>query len=909
MPQLRSCTRRLFTCAAALTALAPAVALAAAGFTYDLSWNVLSLPVNQAPAPAVADWNGDGRDDLVVGLQSPALFGGVAVFLRNEDGSLAAPASAFATGSAASAAPASTYYRPAVADWDGDGLPDLLLGQVSGAIGVLFCRNEGAPGSPAIHGDRCAALRTAAAVLVGGTSTSAVAYPTPEVVDWDGDGDLDLLVGTGALAPVAERGVRLYRNEGTAREPSLAEPVFVVSRSTTPGLAYENYYAPAVADVDRDGRKDLLVGGGQDSVETQKFLLRICLNTGSDAAPAFASCSYAKLPGLVQNTIELADWDRDGYVDLLRGFFSAYVANPVTLFHGMGPDPDGDGLSDSVDDCPAVPNPADLRLDQVNAVQLDTDGDGYGDACDPDDDGDGVPDAIDLCPLTADPAQADADGDGRGDACDPRDDRPGGPGLGSYAWRQADRIRWGRRPVIVLRADALSLGFRRDIAVALAREATTRGVAFSLAVIPWDAPRFGGTLSAAFLSEMAPYPTFETVQHGTYHACQYVGHEGPEFQCGMDAPRALNLMRVGKDSLELSVDRSAASQPLAGFVFPEDGFDDAALEAAAALGYRYVATSWWAEPPSSTLARVDARGLVHLPWSQAACGNGGSTWFDCRTTQLDAHTGVDCADEAVCRPTKDGKDYAPWSAYAGSTLAARCRYDIEVRYGGVCSLLFELSSYDDGAGALDLVAFQGFRRTLDELQALAAEKGAVFMTLGEYAAARSIEDTLAPVVTIRSPAAGAYGHDEVVRVDVGIADALSGVWSFEITLDGRPVENGASIDLLALALGPHALRVRAEDVAGNVATREVAFEVRATLASLRATVARMLADGRIDSEGVARSLLANVDAADAAVARGQSQVARLVLGALALEVSAQRGKHVAAAAADLLAQDVAAAMP
>jgi hypothetical protein len=900
---------------AALASLSLAVAPFAArgAWEYDAAVPLLSLPKNSAPAPVAADWNGDGTLDLVVGLLDPTRLGGVAVYPGDGFGVFGAPTSAFTSGSAASGAlGASTYYRPAVADWNGDGLLDLLLGQKSGAQdggGVLLCPNTGALGAPAVDGAACTRLLTATGKVVGvTTSGGSAAYLSPEVVDWDGDGDLDLLVGTGGTA--SEKGVRLYRNVGTAQGPSLADPVWVVQRGVTSGLDSETYFAPAVADLDADGGRDLFVAGGQGTGQT--FRLWECSDTGSPGAPVIPSCTLYVASGFVSDAIDAIDWDGDGTVDLLRGFFSAFIVNPVTLLHGKAPDSDGDGLSDPVDDCPALVNPADMKLDRDNPVQIDTDGDGAGDPCDPDDDGDGVADEVDLCPLSPDPAQLDVDGDGRGDACDPRDDRPGSPGIGSYEWRQANAMLWGRSPVIVLRADALSIGFRSQIAFALAREATSRGIAFSMAVIPWNAERLAASTSAAFLGEMGRDPRFEVVQHGTYHACMYTAGSGPEYDCGMDAARSFSLMRVGKDALETAVDRSGATHPLAGFIPPEDAYDDAALDAISALGYRYVASSFWAEEAWLWLAWIDARGLVHVPWSQTACGNGFSPWIDCHTTSLEAHAGVDCADESVCRPTLDGKSYEPWGDFAASTLAARCRYDLEVRYGGgLCSILFELSAYDDGTGngALDPVAFQGFQRVLDDLQALAAEEGAVFMTLGEYAAARSIEDFVKPEIAILVPEARAYGHAETIEVRFEAADDLSGVFAVEATLDAEPVANGAAVDLLALPLGPHVLRVVAEDTARNVAEEEVTFEIRATVPGLEATVMRLRAEGRVDPDGIATSLLAKLAAARRALDAGRPAVAAEILAAFANEVAAQRGKRIDAAAADLLLADVAAARP
>lgn len=61
---------------------------------------------------------------------------------------------------------------------------------------------------------------------------------------------------------------------------------------------------------------------------------------------------------------------------------------------------DADGVQDNFDNCPNHPN----------ADQLDTDLDGFGDACDPDDDNDGLEDIRDNCPLVPNPDQLDTDG-------------------------------------------------------------------------------------------------------------------------------------------------------------------------------------------------------------------------------------------------------------------------------------------------------------------------------------------------------------------------------------------------------------------------------------------------------------------------------------------------------------------
>ena len=80
-------------------------------------------------------------------------------------------------------------------------------------------------------------------------------------------------------------------------------------------------------------------------------------------------------------------------------------------------DGDGDGVLDSLDNCP----------EDFNSLQEDFDGDLIGDHCDTDDDNDTIIDEDDNCPLMANAEQADFDADSAGDVCDDDDDNDGVP--------------------------------------------------------------------------------------------------------------------------------------------------------------------------------------------------------------------------------------------------------------------------------------------------------------------------------------------------------------------------------------------------------------------------------------------------------------------------------------------------
>jgi len=253
----------------------------------------------------------------------------------------------------------------------------------------------------------------------------------------------------------------------------------------------------------------------------------------------------------------------------------------------------------------------------------------------------------------------------------------------------------------------------------------------------------------------------------------------------------------------------------------------------------------------------------------------------------------------------DGETYDPWSEYAANSLKERCRYDIESRYDGICTILFELAVYDDGTGqgALDPVAFAGFQQVLTDLQDLAEETGAVFMTLGQYAAARHIEDSIPPVISITSPTASTYGHQGHLPIDFMVTDVPSGVYSVNATLDGMPVSQGDFVDLLTLDLGEHTFAILAEDTAGNVSQSSVTFTIEATFESLAAAVNEMAVAGTISDMDVVEGLLDKIIAAQGAADRGRANAAENILKAFIRLVKAQAGKSMDQSTADLLITD------
>jgi len=159
-------------------------------------------------------------------------------------------------------------------------------------------------------------------VQATGGDIAVLGYSVPSFVDWDNDGDNDLVIGEGSSSyPNAK--VRVYLNAGTASNPQFSGFTYAQSNGsdlTCPGSGCLGCF-PRVVYWDADASKDLLIGQADGKV-------KIFLNTGTDENPTFDAGTFVQVgpPGSKVNigvgaraTPSAVDWNSDGKKDLVVG--------------------------------------------------------------------------------------------------------------------------------------------------------------------------------------------------------------------------------------------------------------------------------------------------------------------------------------------------------------------------------------------------------------------------------------------------------------------------------------------------------------------------------------------------------------------------------------------------------------
>ncbi len=262
------------------------------GWTAQSSWNPPS--VRSAATPAMADVNGDGKADIMIGSST-----GANVLYYNTGTSTvpswtAAPSSTTVTIS-------DTYSAPAFGNLDPgtDSNRDLLIG---GRGGVYAYRNTGTASAPQW-------TRQSSWDITGLTSNR---FYAPTIKDLNGDGLPDVLLGD------TNGNVVAYKNVGTSTAPSWSAQASWNGPSVATGAAQ-----PALVDIDGDGLVDLMIGNNAGTV----FGYR---NTGSSSGPVWTATPAWNLADpntSVTNSAApaFADLDGDGAVDMMYGDASGFV--------------------------------------------------------------------------------------------------------------------------------------------------------------------------------------------------------------------------------------------------------------------------------------------------------------------------------------------------------------------------------------------------------------------------------------------------------------------------------------------------------------------------------------------------------------------------------------------------------
>lgn len=253
-------------------------------------------------APYFEDFDGDGLSDLLVGQ----LEHGRLRIYRNVGSGKQPQFNSFQwfeAGNRIAGVPTgcAVGFTPQLTDWDGDGRTDILTGSFQGGLLFVFRRQE--DGSFA----ESEVLQNANnQVRIVDSQYNSTAF----LHDWDNDGDKDLIAG---------RRLCWVRNDGTNQNPKYGEAQPLVPKEkNASGI-------PCIADWDGDGLDDLIVANidvawyrnigtaNQPKLDDRQLLIH-----GNTDLELEVTDDQRKLPARIYSAC-VADFDSDGRLDLLVG--------------------------------------------------------------------------------------------------------------------------------------------------------------------------------------------------------------------------------------------------------------------------------------------------------------------------------------------------------------------------------------------------------------------------------------------------------------------------------------------------------------------------------------------------------------------------------------------------------------